>query len=273
MAAPDPLRLQRYLRVLWGIAPEIRFDAAAPALAGEAIRLPGTTPAAAGTPGRWHRAAAAHAAAHRVFSPPSFDGTGLKPLVRVLVGLLEDARVEALAGRDLPGLRRLWAGEHRARPQDGDGVPALLGRLTRALADPVYADPHPWIAKGRALFFADPAGEVLALGDPAGLRLAASRLGHDLGQMRLQFDAKAWRPEPAYRDDNAWMWPAEMALEEQPRPTPSAAGTLAAEGSSLPPSGEKLPEWDRLIGRLRRDWVTVLEHDAPPADPALAPAA
>lgn len=255
--------LQRYLRVLWNIAPELRLDAEAPALRHDTIRLPPQAPAGSGDAWAWQRAAAAHAGAHRVFSPARFDGRGLRPLVRVLVGLLEDARVEALAGRDLPGLRRLWASLHRATPADGTSVPALLARLARALADPGYADPHPWVAKGRALFYADARGEVLALGDPAGLRQAASRLGHDLGQMRLGFDARAWRPVPAYRDDNAWMWPAEAAEDEPPAPA-------VAPPVAPPPVHERLPEWDRLIGRLRHDWVGVLEHDPAESTAALA---
>ncbi len=44
---------------------------------------------------------------------------------------------------------------------------------------PAHADPRPWVAQGRALF-------------------AAGR--HDLGQMRLQINARSWRPEPGYRD-------------------------------------------------------------------------
>jgi nitric oxide reductase NorD protein len=270
-ALPATEPLQRYLRVLWGIAPEIRLDAEVPSIQHGVLRLPAGGSLDACEAWRRQRAAAAHAGAHRVYSPPGFDGAGLGPLVRALVGVLEDARVEALAGRELPGLRRLWASLHGASPADGESVPALLARLARALADPDYADPHPWIAKGRALFFADDAGEVLALGDPARLRQVASRLGNDLGQMRLQFNAKSWRPAPAYRDDNAWMWPAELAADEAPREPPPAARDTPAAGPVPPqPPVEHLPEWDRLIGRLRRDWVAVFEQEAVPAAEPLA---
>lgn len=257
MPRSEAAALQAYLRALWGIAPEIDFDAEAPRLERGRLRLPATAP--------WpcHCAAAAHAAAHLRHSPPVFDGRGLVPLARALVGVLEDARVEALAARDLPGLQRLWAGQHTATPQDGNDAPALLRRLARALSDPDYADPHPWVAKGRALFEADRHGTATA----TLWRSAASRLGHDLGQMRLQINARTWRPEPGYRDDNVWMWP-EGAADETPAgatPPPTGHGEPAPRG--LPRDAGLLPEWDRLIGRLRQRWVQVLEHEPAAATP------
>ena len=261
MPRSDATALQAYLRALWGTAPEIAFDAETPRLEHGRLRLP------ASMPWRWHCAAAAHATAHLLHSPPLFDGRGLVPLARALVGVLEDARVEGLAVRELPGLQRLWAGQHTAAPQDGNDAPALLRRLARALSDPAYADPHPWVAKGRALFEAGRHGAATA----TLWRSAASRLGHDLGQMRLQINARSWRPEPGYRDDNAWMWPEGAAEEAQA----GAASPSAGDGDSAPPHPPRdagaLPEWDRLIGRLRQRWVQVLEHDPAEATP-IAPA-
>ncbi|MCP2937195.1 hypothetical protein NK983_31340, partial [Salmonella enterica subsp. enterica serovar Typhimurium] len=84
-------------------------------------------------------------------------------------------------------------------PDDGNGFDALLVRLAHALFDPAHADGHAWIAKVRRLFFA--ADGMLALDTPQRLREAASLLGNDIGQMRLNFNAAGWRVEPAYRDD------------------------------------------------------------------------
>ena len=260
MPRSDAAALQAYLRALWCFAPEISVDAEAPRLERGRLHLPAAAP--------WpiQCAAAAHAAAHLRHSPPVFDGRGLVPLARALVGVLEDARVEGLAARDLPGLQRLWAGQHSATPQDGHDAAALLHRLARALSDPVYADPHPWVAKGRALFDAgrhDAASATL-------WRSAASRLGHDLGQMRLQINARSWRPEPGYRDDNAWMWPDGAADDAQAVAAPSS-GPDGDAAQSPPRNAGVLPEWDRLIGRLRQRWVQVLEHgpaEAAPSAPA-----
>ena len=55
-----------------------------------------------------YRAAAAHAAAHCVFSTQQFERKKLKPVQMAIISLLEDARVEQLAIQEMPGLRRLW---------------------------------------------------------------------------------------------------------------------------------------------------------------------
>jgi nitric oxide reductase NorD protein len=262
--------VRRYLRTLWRIAPELYFDADRPHLIGQALHLP-----VAGSDASWpdHCAAAAHAAAHLVFSPPVFDGRGVRPLVRALVGVLEDARIEALAARELPGLRRLWAPHHRVTPADGNDAPTLLLRLARALADPDYADPSAWIAKGRRLVYLDTAGTLLALHDPQALRQTASLLGHDLGQMRLPFNGRDYHPGPAYRDDHRWMWPQlqgeadEPVRAEPPPPTAAAPGEAGAPQADGPPEPttppaaiappQQHPEWDRHLRRLRPHWCTV----------------
>lgn len=254
--------LSHWLRLLWGRAPALHFDAEAPFIAEAAIHLPPHAD------WRAHCAAAAHAAAHLVYSPPRFDGTGVVPIARALWGLLEDARVEALAARELPGLWRLWRPLHTATADDGATLEALMRRLARALADPGYVDPHPWVHKGRRLFFLDAAQDVMALHTPADLRAAAMRLGHDIGQMRLTPNARLYRPAPAYRDDHRWMWPAEN-LDKVASPPPVAPGDAREDQPpSLVPVVTRHPEWDRLIGRSRPDWATVIESavavDAPP---------
>ena len=164
----------------------------------------------------------------------------------MLLGVLEDARVEALAMQALPGLRALWAAQWPPGPEDAallTGAEPLLARLARVLltGEP---DPHPWIAKARQAFYADGDGRRLALADPAALRRAASLLGHDLGQMRLPFNARQYVVEPAYRDDNAHLWsePAgevnaialsEPAGEFQARALPQP-GARSASGDEAP---------------------------------------
>ena len=217
------------------------------------------------------RAAAAHAAAHLVYSPPGFDGAGLVPIARTLLAVLEDARVEALAMRELPGLARLWRPLHTATPDSGADFASLLQRLARALADPGYDDPHAWVRKGRRLFYLDEALALPALRTPAELRASAMALGHDIGQARLPFNARGPSPLPAYRDDHRWMWPADRLAEVAP---PPAAPPPGQPGDDEPAQGLPTdvqlthhPEWDRLIRRLRADWVTVQET-AWPAGPA-----
>jgi hypothetical protein len=262
--------LPPYLRALWSGQPQLKFVDAMPFIDGHAIHVPvdHASPAGAGA-WQWYRAAVAHAAAHLAFSPPVFDGRGLAPISRALLGVLEDARIEALACRELPGLRRLWMPLHTASPADGDGFEALLLRLSRSLLDPGYQDEHPWIRKGRALFFGDDDRQILLLRRPDELRLAASLLGNDIGQMRLQFNSRMYVPGPDYRDDSRWMWASGQSEEPRPvEPPPSLSSDHGASDdvaqAAPPASGPVLryPEFDRLIGRLRHGWCSVSQQAA-----------
>jgi len=263
-----------YLRLLWNLAPPLLHlpasgpegDASAPFLSSHGLHLPDA-------PADTTRAAAAHAAAHLVFSPRIFVRHGVAPITQALIGVLEDARVEALAWRQLPGLRRLWAPLHTAEPADGDDFETLLLRLSRALVDPTYDDPHPWVRKGRVRFGV--AG-VDAL-DAAALRAMASALGHDLGQMRMAFDPRRYRPGPDYRDDNRWLWADTPDTVEGAAPPPSAAAAAARVSDGLAPPVQpetvqwRYPEWDERIARLRPEWCTVTERHPPSQSTGPAP--
>jgi nitric oxide reductase NorD protein len=222
----------------------------------------------------WYRAATAHAAAHRRFARVPLDRTRLTPIAQVLIGALEDARVEWRLGQELPGLQRWWRAQHQATPERGNDFLALLARLARRLADPDYRDEHPWIAKGEALIFTDASHAALVnpAGDEAWLRQTASRLGHDIGQMRLPFNPRTYTVEPAYRDDHRCLW----------RPSAAAPSTVSAVAAPPPSPGmldpapealaavaiHRYPEWDRLIARHRPAWTTIQIRYLPLAPPA-----
>jgi nitric oxide reductase activation protein len=241
-------------------------------------------------------AAAAHLAAHVRFGDQRLARGALRPIQIVLVSLFEDARVERLAARELPGLARLWAELHTAQPTDLATFPALCARLSRALLVPSYEDPHPIIRKARTLFF----HPHHPLGSAQGSRRLGSLLGNDVGQMRLAFNAKDYVVEPAYRDDHRLLWqepppkaddeaaPLEQAdVEERVGPRETLApGTTGATGerpagraraatpiSTAPDETARArgsatyPEWDYSIGVSRPHWCTVrdLAADAPAA--------
>jgi hypothetical protein len=306
--------LRAYLRALWPAEPPaiatLPPGAERPVLAAGALHLPraGPQPQVAQ---RLRLASAAHAGAHLAHGGPRQDRAALRPVQLALVGLLEDARVEWLAARELPGLRALWLGFHRAGPDGGSDLESLMARLARVLLDPRWPDPHPWVRKGRGLFFADAEGRVLALRDAASVRRAASLLGNDVGQMRVQFNPRLYRVQPEYRDDNAHLWtfdatlpPAARALQaaesvgarfgageggatgdghdpferEAPagsdREADTGPATVGAEVTAAArPSADtapaaadgtsvaRHPEWDRLIGRHRPAWTTVIEGE------------
>ena len=226
----------------------------------------------------------AHAVAHRRFGLAPQSRGGLRPLQRALFGLIEDERVEQLLVREFPGLGPLWAARHLVRADAAPTVEALMQRLARALADPDFDDRHPWVHAARARVRE-------AWGDAASMRALASRMGHELGQMRLGFDPRAYRVQPGYRDDHACLWatPEEQARElclpaaasQAPRPPDSAEPPGDAARRESPergagPSGTRapvactLPEWDWRIRRHRPDWCTVREQRAVAATGAQA---
>ncbi|RZL86227.1 MAG: hypothetical protein EOP76_20590 [Variovorax sp.] len=178
--------LAAWLRLLWNVAPPLlQVDSGEPFLAEGGVHLPPPPDGLSGAGvGHWYSAAAAHAAAHIVFSRRVFVREGTAPVTQALLGLLEDARVEALACRELPGLRRLWAPLHTAAPADGDDFETLMLRLARGLIDPAYDDPHPWVRKGRARFYLDGGGEVLAQAQPLVHGARATSFGHGHARAR-----------------------------------------------------------------------------------------
>ena len=280
-------RLACYLRALWGRPVTLReADGLRASVVEGIIRMP-LPPSVGGRSDSvtLYRAAAAHAAAHLVHSTQRFALGKLRPIQVALVSLIEDARIERLAWRDLPGLRRLWQPFHTVQPGAIPNAVSLMARLARALIDPGYRDEDAWVAKGREMFEAGTEG----LTDPSMSRAIGTLLGNDLGQMRLQFDARSYLVEPPYRDDNTLLWdlPADSA---PPKVEPAVlAGTLgygnhtdlgseAAPSESLPPaeapaagaSDSRLyhyPEWDYVIGIYRPAWCTLREQPAESGDP------
>lgn len=235
----------------------------------------------------------AHAAAHDMFgSPRRFDPKRLKPVQIALVSLLEDARVEARAMSRFPGLRRLWAPFHAAEPTGARTVPDLLARMARALFDPAYEDPESWIAKARSLVCE--AGD--RLDDATVLRDIGSRLGNDIGQMRLSFNAKAYVVEPAYRDDNAVLWSSDVPPESEAAEVDVAVEAVRRREEETSGSDRRddeveereaggarshrarsdegaviarLSEWDYAAGLARPDWVTVRTYPPGTAEAAI----
>ncbi len=253
------------------------------------------------------QAAITHVGAHIQFSGPRKKPKSLKPIQISIISILEDARVELLAGRKFPGLLRLWKSFHtvtgHARPVQekdqnracnvvADRTPVtnnLLARLARALIDDEFQDDNPWVQKGRRLFLdAGPDWN-----DADDIRRIGVLLGNDLGQMRLQFNAKSYTVEPRYRDDNLGLWDfgepsddmsedldvitASMRIEqvetddqEDARQAPDET-EINAVSKPVKPDDEqgvpicKLPEWDYLAGSLRPNWVTVIDHKTPTA--------
>jgi hypothetical protein len=292
-------RLKAFLAALWGLRPLLRsavrrsavkpvrrttFDAMM-------IRMPEIFPGFASYEAeRLFKASIAHVGAHMLFTE-RFELRSLKPLQVAIISLIEDARVEQLAMRELPGLFRLWAPFHLAEAEGPQSILPLLARLSRSLLHPEFADPNPWVRKGREMFF-DSRSEWE---DQSMSRRIGGLLGNDLGQMRVQFNQRTYVVQPPYRDDNLGIWdfgepnaqPSEDAetitesvriehtddesrphhrkrAEEDKTEANRAARIVAVEQDVGIPVA-RYPEWDYLLGRERIDWTTVLEYEPRPS--------
>ena len=94
-----------------------------------------------------YRAAAAHCAAHMVYTHDPISAEQLSQAQMRCIELFEDARVEYLAYQEFPGLRKLWLSFLTAEPgkddepQEVHEAMDLMMRTTRAIMDRDYRDP------------------------------------------------------------------------------------------------------------------------------------
>lgn len=292
--------LRAFHTALWGRMPPLRealpddkgIAARRTSFAGGVIRVPASFPGHRGREAQLYRAALAHVGAHFAYGGPLFSVGQLKPMQIAVVSLIEDARVETLALREMPGLRRLWLPFHVAEPDGVATAPSLFARLARALIDPDFPIRHGWVAKGLRMFEA----QSHRLEDPELSRRIGNLLGNDLGQTRVQFNARGYVVQPTYRDDNLGLWECpddtsqlpppqeEMQIEtldmqrsdagEGPQDRRSERVEAPFEGLAVAPADPgagvtvmQLPEYDHLAHVERPDWVTVKRYDPAPGDP------
>ncbi|MCB1379729.1 MAG: VWA domain-containing protein [Alphaproteobacteria bacterium] len=295
-------QLRAFLMALWRLRPAIRTAMVRPggraprrsSFDGAFIRLPEIYSGYRGAEAAAHYTAVmAHIGAHMAYGRGKFPVGKLKPIQIALVGLIEDARVEALALRDYPGLKRLWQRFHVARPGVGFSAELLMARLARSLLDSSYVDDDPWVNKGRMLFHDNRS----QWDDPIISRKIGDLLGNDLGQMRVQFNSRTHVIEPSYRDDNTGLWDygdappeqaetAELLLEavritqtdEKEKPDRREHGEGADSPANMAvklqatPDDQGIPiarhaEWDHIAGVMRNEWTTIVEFQAKPASP------
>ena len=148
-------KLNFYLRALWARAFFMRPTSGdyetrlglKPFVEDFQIHLPDAFDAYRGIPGmETYRAAAAHCAAHMVYTTAPLSAEQLTPAQMKLIELFEDARVEHLAIRDFPGLRKLWLSFFTAPLTPNDAylelhpMMDLMMRQAQALLDPDYRD-------------------------------------------------------------------------------------------------------------------------------------
>jgi hypothetical protein len=219
-------KLNFYLRALWGRAFFMRPTAGdyesrrglKPFIEDFQVHVPDAFDPFRGIDGmEIYRAAVAHAAAHLVYTREPVSAEQLSQAQMRFIELFEDARVEYLAYREFPGLRKLWLSFFRAA-MDADGAGEvhetmdLMLRVTRAIMDPEYAAGIGFVdaaaADFRRALERDPNDPRIAW--MAGVTFYNRVVEHaTIPSVRVLSD---W-PVP-YRDDNRYFWAFDENLFE-----------------------------------------------------------
>lgn len=299
-------RLTMYLRALWGrdfmlIPTAGDFEdrtGLRPYYENYSLHLPDALDDWNGEPALdLFRAQAAHLAAHLACLRRPIQGEGLNALQTTCVGLIEDARAEALAIARLPRLRDLWA---RFHTETGSRIAGDFDQIARALLLP-DREAEPGIAAWTRTAFGR-----LDLNDPD----ASRDLGLSLAD-RLRgkpFSPYTDRPSCPYLCDNRLLWEFEdLELDTEYVPPPQmrkyvsvtemvneveveTAGDDAQEiwvqtaeffdddGQSFNEKEGREPvaapvlydEFDHTIQMMRPAWATVLERRPKLGDPEAA---
>jgi len=211
-------KLNFYLRALWGRAFFMRPTAGdyesrqglKPFIEDFQIHLPDAFDPFRGIDGiEIFRAAAAHAAAHMVYTREPVSAEQLSQAQMRFIELFEDARVEYLAYREFPGLRKLWLAFFTAEPGPNEAGAVhetmdLMLRTTRAIMDPDYTDPADFVATAAADFRAELARNPH---DPRISWLAGVNFYNRVVERAAMPAVRILSDWPLpYRDDNRYFW-------------------------------------------------------------------
>jgi hypothetical protein len=216
-----------------------------------------------------YRATLAHIVGHRRWTK-AIIADNMSPFQRMGVEFLEDSRVELLAMREYPGLRRIFMALHPTPDEDAcdvekeSGVRHRLAMLSRAILDPKHPYKNPHIIEFTQRFHS-----LMEQGECSTEEMAELAVSF-IAKTRLQSDnlAKTYftNTQVDYRDDNRQMWKfieegdEEEAFDEERKYEPGE------ELKGLPP--RHYHEWDYNNQSYRPDWVSVYESLHPSGNAA-----
>ncbi|RMH14714.1 MAG: VWA domain-containing protein [Gammaproteobacteria bacterium] len=206
-----------------------------------------------------YRALLAHLVAHQRWTSPII-GDNFSPFQRAAAEVFEDIRVDLLAIREWPGLRRLFLAIHphpteNAVPKDHCGVFHRLSQFSRAMLDPAHGYTDPILLEFISRFheLLDQDADTAEFSRLAIQWVVRSRQDSDRS-VHLYLE----EVDVDYRDDNRHMWqfiePEEDELSADTRePEPEEI-----DDASLPPC--HYDEWDYKNQLYRPDWVCLYER-------------
>ncbi len=207
-----------------------------------------------------YRATLAHIAAHRRWSGKMVVDNW-SPFQRVAVEAFEDSRVEFLAMKRMPGLRKYFRALHPVPKEEDlqlEGVSLIrlrLALLSRAILDPDFMLENEDIKEFVARFFAEmEKGESSseAMADLGLLFIARTRRQTDASP-NIYFE----NTEVDYRDDNRHLWIYIEHGDEEEQFDHLDEQEQQDDVDALPP--RHYHEWDYTSQTYRPDWVSVYE--------------
>jgi len=220
-----------------------------------------------------YRAAIAHLAAHRLWTRPLI-ADNFNRYQQLIIETFEDARVEWLAIKRYPGLRRLWLALH-PRPRPGDCPPGhscirhLAAMLSLALLDPRHGYEDPALLAAVDRFHEKMAQDPEDGGISVELGVDyLTRIHHaDFRSPKVFFRDT----EIGYRDDNRYLWIflEDTDDENEFHSDHQVANPRTSIADVTGPIVRHQPEWDYVAGSDRPDWVTVYEALQAPGDPTV----
>ena len=207
-----------------------------------------------------YRAVLAHIVAHRRWSTPIF-ADNLSPFQRMAAEFFEDSRVEYLAMKEYPGLRRIFTALHPIPAEDAidleteSGVRHRLAMLSRALLDPQ----HPY-KNIHIIEFVEKFHDMMRLGD-MGMQEMTDLAVSFVAKTRRQTDqlpkTHFQDTEIDYRDDNRHLWRFYEQSDDEEMFEEHRQKAAAEEIKGLPP--RHYHEWDYNSQSYRPDWVSLYE--------------
>jgi len=270
-------KLDCYLRALWGdhddfVPYSLAFDELrkpVPYYNALGIHLPDVYEPDLGVAGiDRYRVALAHMAAHRRWSR-QIPGDNRSPFQRIAIEVFEDSRVDYLAIRLYPGLRKLFLALHPLPDEKGleeEGVSLVylrLAMLSRAILDPEYTCENKDIREFVGRFFAAMQGSDSNTSDMASLAIAFVVRTH--GQSDMSAKIYLDHVKVDYRDDNRHLWVHIGTGDEQGVLDKSRLKRLQNEEQGGLPL-RHYHEWDYNHQHYRPDWVCVYEAIHPSGD-------
>jgi nitric oxide reductase NorD protein len=214
-----------------------------------------------------YRALLSHIAAHQRWSD-RIVADNYSPFQRVAIEVLEDCRVDTLAMRTYPGLKKLFLALHprpaedACQPEQESCIRHRLTMLSRAIVDADHgyanADILEWVERFHALLGAGEAS-TSEMADLAVSFIARTRRQSDQSA-KVHFKDT----EVSYRDDNRHLWLYIEEGDEEEQFEQRRAQQQEEQSQGLPP--RHYPEWDYHSKSYRPDWVSLYESLHPSGD-------